>query len=75
VVSKSNTLHRFVPNRSSWHGEVVYNQAECGDCRMPRTHRVHPQADRGALGHRGDDDYMACYNEKHWDKPITTNEG
>jgi hypothetical protein len=74
-VSRSNTLHRFVPNLSSWKGEKVYNHEECGDCRMPRTHRCHPQADRGALGHRGTDDYTACYDTSHWDKPITTNEG
>lgn len=53
----------------------AWNHNECGTCGMPRTHRVHPQADRGAMGHHGADDYQTCYDAKHWDKPITTNEG
>lgn len=70
-MSKSETRHGFQARqmRGGW------NQNECGECGMPRTHRVHPQADRGAMGHHGDEDYQTCYDESHWERPVTTNEG
>ena len=68
----SSTPHSFKPN---YYQKLGYNHNECGNCMMPRTHRVHPQADRGAMGHRKNDDPYTCYDESHWDKPVTNNEG
>lgn len=68
----SSTRHGFVPNPMR---NGLKNWAECGRCGMPNTHRVHPQAARGAMGHAGDDDFLTCYSEDHWREPVVTNEG
>lgn len=73
VKTNSSTPHRFTPRRMERY--EAWNHNECGACGMPRTHRVHPQADRGAMGHFRDDDYTSCYDESHWERPIVTNEG
>lgn len=74
-MSVATERHPFEPNpmRGRFAGE--FNWAECRVCRMPNTHERHPQAARGALGHHGEDDYATCYEAKHWERPVVTNEG
>jgi hypothetical protein len=75
MASPSQTPHPFIPNPMHGRFKGQSNWAECAHCRMPNTHRVHPQAARGALGHQGLDDYQQCYDEGHWDRPVLNNEG
>jgi hypothetical protein len=74
-MSKSSEPHLFQPNPGKGKWDGYYNHQECGYCRMPRTHEVHPQAQRGALGHHGDDNYAECWDATHWSQPVISNEG